>query len=104
MFYLRIIENFADLYNELFYVQTEKIIFLPNDLVFNISFWNLACFDALHDFRGSLCYLHGFFKLDLGLQTLNSIFSVFQKMEKEHYSIQPTNSTINFHRMFLFAA
>ena len=53
LFYLRIIENFADLYNELFYVQTEKFIFFPNDLVFNISFWNLACFDTLHDFRGS---------------------------------------------------
>ena len=38
LFYLRIIENFADLYNELFYVQTEKFIFLPNDLFFNISF------------------------------------------------------------------
>ena len=38
LFYLRIIENFADLYNELFYAQTEKSIFLPNNLVFNISF------------------------------------------------------------------
>ena len=40
---------------------------------------------------GAVIYLHGFFKLDLGLQTLNSIFSVFQKMEKERYSIQPTH-------------
>ena len=38
LFYLRIIENFADLYNKLFYVQTEKFIFLPNNLDFNISF------------------------------------------------------------------
>ena len=54
LFYLRIIEKFADLYNKLFYVQTEKFIFLPNNLVFNISFFlNLACFDSLHDFRGN---------------------------------------------------
>ena len=38
LFYLRIIENYADLYNTLFYVQTEKFIFLPDNLVFNISF------------------------------------------------------------------
>ena len=53
LFYLRIIEKFAGPYNKLFYVQTEKFIFLPNNLVFNISFLNLACFDSLHDFRGN---------------------------------------------------
>ena len=39
LFYLRIIENYADLHNKLFYVQTEEFIFLPNNLVFNISFF-----------------------------------------------------------------
>ena len=53
LFYLRNIENLADLYNKLFYVQTEKFIFLQNNLVFNISFLDLACFDSLHDFRGN---------------------------------------------------
>ena len=38
LFYLRIIENYADLHNILFYVQTEKFSFLANNLVFNISF------------------------------------------------------------------
>ena len=38
LFYLRIIENYADLLNTLFYVQTEKFIVLLNDLVFNFSF------------------------------------------------------------------
>ena len=56
LFYLRIIENFTDLCNKLFHVQTEKFIFLPNNLVFNISFSNLACFDSLHYFRGQLFY------------------------------------------------
>ena len=37
-FYLRIVEKYADLYYTLFYVQTEKFIFLPYNLVFNISF------------------------------------------------------------------
>ena len=40
LFYLRIIENYADLYNTLFYVQTEKFIFshkiLFSTLVFEI--------------------------------------------------------------------
>ena len=44
LFSLRIIENYADLYNTLFYVQTEKFIFLPNNLVFNTSFFKFSMF------------------------------------------------------------
>ena len=40
LFYLRIIENYADLYDILFYVQIEKCIFLSDTLVLNISFLN----------------------------------------------------------------
>ena len=38
LFYLRIIESFADLYNIMFYVKTKNFIFLRDTLVFNISF------------------------------------------------------------------
>ena len=38
VFNLRIIENYADLYNTSFYVQTEKFIFLQNNLIFNFDF------------------------------------------------------------------
>ena len=60
LFYLRIIENYADLYNILFYVQTKKFIFLPNTLVFNISFLNLECLDPFHDFLGNYFIYLGF--------------------------------------------
>ena len=60
LFCLRVIENYADLYNTLFYVQTKKFIFLPNNLVFNISFLNLACFDSVHDFLGNYFIYMGF--------------------------------------------
>ena len=54
LFYLRIIENYADLHNTLFYVQTENFSFLANNLVFNTSFFlNIACFDSLHNFLGN---------------------------------------------------
>ena len=60
LFYLWIIENYADLYNILFYVQTKNFIFLQDTLVFNIIFWNLACLEPLHDFLGNYFIYMGF--------------------------------------------
>ena len=38
LFNLHVIENYADFLNTMFYVQTEKLIFLPNNLIFNKVF------------------------------------------------------------------
>ena len=58
LFYLRIIENYADLYNILFYVQTKIFIVLSNTLVF--KFLNLECLDSFHDFLGNYFIYMGF--------------------------------------------